>query len=162
MKKRIFYAVVAILIVLWIGYSLWLRQGRSLSREELIPTAEALIQNPLPLPSFLGINPHAGVNFDQLCLSLEGKGLLKEGEKFTDFRQSIAFNTFLYINNRPLNPVEISYPLGGFNIMDPGPENGTVYLCYNLDLEKGIHIAEVTTKNTSGTELYYKWAFSVQ
>ena len=167
MKKAIKYLIVIFCIALFIAftaYTLWLRQGRSLSTE-LIPTAEALIQNSLPLPSFIVINPHPGGNLapdQRMCLSILGRGLLKSGERFTEFRVSIAFNTFLYINNRSVSPAETSYPLGGFNSMYPGPENGTVYLCYNLDLEKGVHLGEVTTKNSSGTELSYKWAFYVQ
>ncbi len=161
MKKSIKYFIglfCTVLLIAFVAYMLWLRQGRSLNTE-LIPTAEVLIHEPLPLPAFIYINPHAGANFDLICLSLLGSELLKKGRKFTESRKFIAFNTFLYINNRPISPVEISYPYGG-SIGDE--EGGTVYLCYKPELEKGIHIAEVTTKDTSGTEFYYKWAFTIQ
>src|SRR6185369_12777772 len=94
-------------------------QARSLNLD-LVPTAELLIQKPIPLPSFIGgIHPKPGGDFlagEKLCLSLFPGALMKSGDIYHEFREYIGKNTSFLIDNRPLpfmTFVELSYPAGG-------------------------------------------------
>jgi hypothetical protein len=153
--------------LVFITYILWLRQGRSLD-PQIIPTAEFLAQNPSPLPYFINyIDPPPGetlLSGQQICLTINPGELMRPEDIYDRVQDFVAWNTTFTINEQPLpfyTPAFPEFPAGMYKIIE-GQETGVILYCFTPDLEMGLHLAELHTKDLSGKNYSYSWAFRVQ
>jgi hypothetical protein len=165
MTRRTGCLILLLVVCLaYMAYTLWLRQGRSLD-PQLIPTAAFLAQDPLPLPAYIAyIDPEPSKTLtagQEMCLLVHPAEFIKLGEIINeDLEISIARNTSFTINHRPISS-NFGFPGGVYKVVE-GQEVGDILFCLTLDLEPGIHLAEMQIKDLSGKTYSYSWSFPVQ
>ncbi len=134
----------------------------------LIPTAQYLAQNPIPLPDFVAsIDPAPGsvvTPSSEICVTLYTGAILEKGDTGGSLRQNILTNTEFLINNQKLSPfvfVKHEFPAFLVQIIDGV---GTVWItfCFTPDLAKGSHLITVSTVSSSGKLYSYSWALEIR
>ena len=170
MWKKTIYLFLTICLIAMLALLLhmqWLQGGRKLSFE-LMPTAKFLAQSSQQLPSFIGyVQPAPNEIMQQgqeMCIVMYPGELMRSGDSYDELRQVLSRNTSISINNRPLpfyTPVRVTYPGGIREIVD-GQETGLIQLCFVPDLVVGLHVAQIQTRDLSGTEYTYSWAFNTK
>jgi hypothetical protein len=168
MRVRRYFLLLGLLLIVWaIVYVLSARQGRSLEAH-LVPTAESLLLNPLNKPDFIGyIQPSPEENLsrgEMVRVHLYPGELMKKGNSYKELEDWMVKNTTFSINNHPLpfyTPVGVEFP-GGLREVVDGQETGSMTFYFTPDLEIGYHIATLHTKDLSGNDYSYTWAFKVE
>ncbi|MBL8156234.1 MAG: hypothetical protein JNM70_18790 [Anaerolineae bacterium] len=153
-------ALVAVAVLL---HPLWLNVGyfRRTLDPQLVPTAEYLLSNPLPTPSFvLAVQPPTGASIDrtqEICVSLLPGGSNGNADEL----RNAALGTRIAINEQII-PVEavrmrMIYTMPGFLIA-----------CFHADVEPGIHLFAVEMRTSPvgmlgfGEVFSYAWSYRVK
>jgi hypothetical protein len=134
----------------------------------LIPTAQYLAQNPMPLPDFVaGIDPAPGsvvLPSSEICVTLYTGAILEKGDTAGSLRNQIVTNTEFLINNQKLSPfvfVRHEYPAVLVQIID-GVGTSIITSCFTPDLAQGSHLITVNTLSSSGKLYTYSWALEIR
>ena len=140
----------------------------SVTDPSFIPTAEYLVQNPIPHPEFVArINPEPTEilsNTERLCVLIYQGALWHPGDYAETLQRHIVNNTVFRINNQVIRPESVSFtdsfPRGrdGQITEDFGPN---LQFCYTLSLEKGVYTASIETYSLTVERYYYAWAVTV-
>ena len=134
----------------------------------LLPTAQYLAQNPIPLPDFVAdIDPPPGsvvAPSSEICVTLYTGAIFEKGDTAGSLNNQLVTNTEFLINNQKLSPfvfVRREFPAMLGTIID-GIGTGWITFCFTPDLAEGSHIITVNTVSSSGKLYSYSWALEIK
>jgi hypothetical protein len=149
-----------------LNYLLWLNVGsfQCTLDAQYVPTAEYLMQNPLPTPQFIGfINPPIGSTItanQEVCLTLYPRAYSAssdEGEENFVYAGNIRIAINMQVIPRDATREEWITTMPGM-----------VHVCFNADVNSGLHIFQVEIRNSRfgafgiGELITYQWAYRVE
>lgn len=156
-------------------YPFWLPDGafqRTLS-PELMPTAEALEQNPLLLPQFIrAISPIPASTIktsERICVVVLPGGFSKDGDASNESLSRAAAGTRLIVNAVaiPRESVEVSITRI-LEMTEDGRFSGRVGVCFVAQLDQGIHLIQIQIRNSMlgmfgiGELFSHEWMYPVE
>lgn len=161
-KATVFHAIsLHLLVVLCVGCAIQ-------NDPALIPTAQYLVQNPIPLPYFVkAVNPAPGsivAPSSEICVTLYTGGILEKGDTGESLQKQILANTQFLINNQNLpSHVFVRYEIPAYSVeIIDGVSTAWITFCFTPDLAKGSHIITVNTMSSSGKSYSYSWALDIK
>lgn len=134
----------------------------------LIPTAQYLAQNPVPLPDFLkSVCPVPGsvlAPLTEICATLYTGAVLEKGDTEASLQKQMLSSTWFSIDSHPLpSYVFIRYEIPAYTVeIINGVSTGWITLCFTPDLAVGHHLFTVNTTSSSGKTYEYSWALEVK
>jgi hypothetical protein len=168
-RKTLFLIAFLILVfgcIAILDYPLWLNVGsfqRTLDTQ-YVPTAEYLMQNPLPTPWFIGfIDPPIGSTItanQEVYLAMFPHDYNTSGDEGEEILLNTS-NIRIAINMQviPWNATRVEF-------IDTMP--GVVRICFNADVNRGLHIFQLEIRNSRfgafgiGELITYRWAYRVE
>ncbi len=133
----------------------------------LVPTAQHLAQNPIPLPDFVtSIDPAPGSvlsSSSEICVTLYTGAIFEKGDTAGSLQEQMRTTTQFLVNNQNLPPhVFVRYMIPAMlgEIID-GVGTGWITFCFTPDLAHGSHLITVNTISSSGKLYSYSWALEI-
>jgi hypothetical protein len=159
----VFLAIPIIAIAVLLLYAEWIWGGRIQTSldAQYVPTAQALVQNPVPTPSLIHIEPAPGnvvESRQNICANVKAWELSVDSIDIGEW-------TRIYVNGSPAPDLiigyvgELSSSLGAREI---------VQFCTSPELEDGLHIIEIRVGTSISALLNtaearsYMWAYRVE
>ena len=140
-----------------------------------MPTrAEGLFENPEHRPDFLvSVYPYPGsvVNLGDsegwqewhsepgwVCAHILEQPLLRPGDNWTHLD-----NVSLSIDEQLINDEPVNHEVEATEVYGPGGSVGAYsdYICWESQLEPGIHLAEIKVWTSTDETFVYRWAFKL-
>jgi hypothetical protein len=163
--------IVGILTLHWMINMVQAGNFEPVLNARLLPTAEALLSNPLPQPSFITeIYPSPGIIHDRSGFCVEIAELLfrSEGETEDDNVRHLIPATRLLINGQRLAVSDAKAHFIELSVrLDNGDHSLVYVLCSPVSLPSGIHLFEVQIRNhllgfiDIGPLSSYQWAYQI-
>jgi len=139
----------------------------------LTPVPYVLLQqyhdNPSPKPDFISDFRYGvfGQDYDKyVCIYIGHKPIWVEGNFASDIHDSIRRSSIIWIDGQP-SQVEISESMTEISIQESNGtisgSFGTTIVCTKVTgIAKGLHIAKIEFRNTTGLLFSYEQVFDVQ
>jgi hypothetical protein len=135
------------------------------------PTAESLMNRPLPTPDYMTFSPFPGKigPAEKICLEIYPSEIWEPGDSADVLDNHIDANMTLWLDRQqmsrqfrePFFRIGILIDKYDGNGKFAGSHGGPIYGCYSVNLAVGLHIASFEIVSTSGVRYLYTWAFHV-
>jgi hypothetical protein len=140
--------------------------GLSIKNESMAGTAEALVKSPQATPDFIIVlEPAPGENLSspsEICAYMSLAAVWEPGDEERALWEHLTAHTTIIIDGQIVPFKDPGVEFHGVNLPGVPGAGRDFHACIGVDLQKGIHLAEVKVTTTAGRELSYSWAFRVK